>query len=145
MQRIAPAGPVYQAGTLSGNPLAMAAGVSQLLFLRESMPYAALEARARRMIDALADTARQRGAPFQGEAAGAMFGWHFTETPVHDFETAAQADTELFRRFFSACLQRGIFLPASPYEAVFISAAHTDDVVDAAIERLCDALVEATS
>jgi glutamate-1-semialdehyde 2,1-aminomutase len=145
MQMVAPAGPVYQAGTLSGNPLAVAAGTAQLLFLRESSPYARLEAQARRLLDALGETARERGVPFWGDAAGAMFGWHFAEGPVRRFEDAEGADTELFVRFFNAALRRGVFLPASPFEAAFISTAHTESVVDAAIEALQAALVEATS
>jgi glutamate-1-semialdehyde 2,1-aminomutase len=144
MEQVAPAGPVYQAGTLSGNPLAMAAGVAQLLFLRESRPHEALEVEARRIIAALAAAAAERGVPFWGDAAGAMFGWHFVDGPVHDFATALRADTELFRRFFGACLARGVFLPASPFEAAFISAAHTPDIVDATIERMVSAFREAT-
>jgi glutamate-1-semialdehyde 2,1-aminomutase len=145
MEMVAPAGPVYQAGTLSGNPLAMAAGVAQLLFLRESAPHAGLEARARGILSALGETAAERGLPFWGDAAGAMFGWHFVDGPVRTFEAAAQADGELFRRFFNAALKRGVFLPASPYEAAFLSTAHTQSVVDAAVDRLQQALKEATS
>jgi glutamate-1-semialdehyde 2,1-aminomutase len=143
MERVAPSGPVYQAGTLSGNPLAMAAGTAQLLFLRELRPHAELEAEARRILDALSRCAAELGVPFWGDAAGAMFGWHFVDGPVHDFAVAAQADGELFRRFFLACLRRGVFLPASPFEAAFLSAAHTRDTVDATIERLVSALQEA--
>lgn len=145
MEMIAPAGPVYQAGTLSGNPLAMAAGCAQLLFLRESAPHEALEQRARRLLDALGETARQQGVPFWGDAAGAMFGWHFTNGPVRNFDDAAGADTELFTRFFNAALRRGVFLPASPFEAAFLSTAHSDSVMTVATEKLQAALVEATS
>jgi glutamate-1-semialdehyde 2,1-aminomutase len=145
MERVAPAGPVYQAGTLSGNPLAMAAGVSQLLFLRESNPYAALETRARRVLDGLAETAAEHGVPFWGDAAGGMFGWHFVDGPVRDFASAARADSELFVRFFNGCLARGLFLPASPFEAMFISTAHDDAIVDDSIDRMRDALQEAVS
>jgi glutamate-1-semialdehyde 2,1-aminomutase len=145
MEMVAPAGPVYQAGTLSGNPLAMAAGVAQLLFLRESAPHAELERRARRIIAGLGETAAEQGVPFWGDAAGAMFGWHFVNGPVRTFEDAAKADGELFSRFFNAALRRGVFLPASPYEAAFLSTAHTDSVVDAAVGRLQEALREATS
>jgi glutamate-1-semialdehyde 2,1-aminomutase len=145
MERVAPSGPVYQAGTLSGNPLAMAAGGAQLHVLRESMPYGTLERRGRTILEALHETATQRGVPFQGDAAGAMFGFHFVDGPVHSFEDAARADAALFVRFFNAALRRGVFLPASPYEAAFLSTAHTDSVVDTAIERLQDALAEATS
>jgi glutamate-1-semialdehyde 2,1-aminomutase len=143
MEMIAPAGPVYQAGTLSGNPLAMAAGVSQLLFLRETRPYAVLEQRARGLLATLATTAHQLGLPFRGDAAGAMFGWHFVDGAVHDFETASRADGELFARFHRASLDRGVFLPASPFEASFLSIAHTQDLIDDTADRLSDALREA--
>jgi glutamate-1-semialdehyde 2,1-aminomutase len=145
MEMVAPSGPVYQAGTLSGNPLAMAAGVAQLLFLRESKPHEALERRARRLIDGMAEAAEERGIPFWGDAAGAMFGWHFVAGPVHDFDAARRVDNALFARFFRCCLDRGVFLPASPFEAAFISTAHDDEVVDASLERMRDALKEATS
>jgi glutamate-1-semialdehyde 2,1-aminomutase len=143
MERVAPSGPVYQAGTLSGNPLAMAAGIAQLLFLRELRPHDELEAQARRILDALGGRAAELGVPFWGDAAGAMFGWHFVDGPVHDFAAAALADGELFRRFFRGCLSRGLFLPASPFEAAFISAAHTSDIVDTTIEQMVSALQEA--
>jgi glutamate-1-semialdehyde 2,1-aminomutase len=143
MERVAPSGPVYQAGTLSGNPLAMAAGIAQLLFLRELRPYEMLEVEARRILDAMGNAAAGHGIPFWGDAAGAMFGWHFADGPVHDFDAAARADTELFRRFFLACLRRGVFLPASPFEAMFISVAHTGAIVDTTIERLVESLQEA--
>jgi glutamate-1-semialdehyde 2,1-aminomutase len=145
MQMVAPAGPVYQAGTLSGNPLAMAAGVAQLLFLRESHPYDVLEQRARRLIDGLADVARERGIPFWGDAAGAMFGWHFVDGPVRSFEAAATADVQLFKRFFLGCLRRGVFLPASPFEACFLSTAHDDGLIDQTLDHLSAALREATT
>jgi glutamate-1-semialdehyde 2,1-aminomutase len=143
MEMIAPAGPVYQAGTLSGNPLAMAAGIAQLLYLREAKPYAQLEQRARRLLDGVGAAARRAGVPFWGGATGAMFGWHFVDGPVHDFDTAARADAHFFRRFYTACLARGVFLPASPFEAAFISTAHTDELVDESVERISAAVEEA--
>jgi glutamate-1-semialdehyde 2,1-aminomutase len=143
MEQVAPSGPVYQAGTLSGNPLAMAAGVAQLLSLRELRPHDQLEAEARRIVSAVGEAAARHGIPFWGDAAGAMFGWHFTDGPVHDFEAAARADTELFRRFFLAALRRGVFLPASPFEAAFISTAHTGDIIDMTCSGLVAALEEA--
>jgi glutamate-1-semialdehyde 2,1-aminomutase len=143
MELIAPAGPVYQAGTLSGNPLAMAAGIAQLLFLRETAPHAALERRARTLLAGVEQRARELGIPFWGEAAGALFGWHFVDGPVRDFESAARADADLFSRFHQACLRRGIFLPASPFEAAFLSTAHTDELIDDSIARIGDALEEA--
>ena len=143
MEQVAPAGPVYQAGTLSGNPLAMAAGIAQLLFLRETRPYDVLESRARRIIGALADAAAAAGVPFGADAAGAMFGWHFVDGPVRDFDRAASADPAFFVRFFQASLRRGVFLPPSPFEAAFLSTAHSEDVVDRSIDILVAALEEA--
>ncbi|HEX6308873.1 MAG TPA: glutamate-1-semialdehyde 2,1-aminomutase [Longimicrobiales bacterium] len=143
MALVAPAGPVYQAGTLSGNPLAMAAGIAQLLFVRETLPHDALERHARRLLAGLAETAHELGIPFWGDAAGAMFGWHFVEGPVHDYATAAGADAGLFARFHRAACERGVFLPPSPFEAAFLSAAHTDEIMDDTLERLRDALREA--
>ena len=143
MEMIAPAGPVYQAGTLSGNPLAMAAGIAQLLFLRETRPYEVLEQRARGLLAGLAETAHELGIPFRGDAAGAMFGWHFVDGPVHDFAAAAGADSALFARFHRASLDRGVFLAPSPFEASFMSVAHTQELVDDTAERLRDALREA--
>jgi glutamate-1-semialdehyde 2,1-aminomutase len=143
MEMVAPAGPVYQAGTPSGNPLAMAAGIAQLLFLRENQPYSVLEARARRLIDMVGDAARKNGIAFQGDAAGAMFGWHFVEGAVLDFDQATAVDDAFFARFHRAALQHGVFLPASPYEACFLSMAHTDEMIEEAGRRLSAALEEA--
>jgi glutamate-1-semialdehyde 2,1-aminomutase len=143
MEMVAPSGPVYQAGTLSGNPLAMAAGIAQLLILREEDPYDVLEQRARRIIDRLGAVAAESGVPFWGDAAGAMFGWHFVDGPVSDFDRAACADDEFFARFHQAALRNGVFLPASPYEASFLSVAHTDAIIDRAIDALGSAIREA--
>jgi glutamate-1-semialdehyde 2,1-aminomutase len=143
MEMVAPSGPVYQAGTLSGNPLAMAAGIAQLLILREEDPYDVLEQRARRIMDRLGAVAAETGVPFWGDAAGAMFGWHFVDGPVSDFDRAACADDEFFARFHQAALRNGVFLPASPYEASFLSVAHTDAIIDRAIDALGSAIREA--
>ena len=143
MERIAPSGPVYQAGTLSGNPLAMAAGVAQLLFLRESNPYAQLEQNARRIVSGVVASAREFGVPAWGDACGGMMGWHFAEGPVRSFTEAQAADSAFFARFFRAALARGVFLPPSPFEACFLSAAHSAEDVDFTIEQLRAALQEA--
>jgi glutamate-1-semialdehyde 2,1-aminomutase len=143
MELVAPVGAVYQAGTLSGNPLAMAAGMTQLLFARESRPYSQLEERARTLLDAIGNAAAAVGVPFWGDAAGGMFGWHFVEGPVHDFQTAASVDTGLFERFHRAALRRGVFLPPSPFEAAFLSTAHTSEIIVRAAQHLGAALREA--
>jgi glutamate-1-semialdehyde 2,1-aminomutase len=121
----------------------MAAGMTQLLFARELRPYDELERRARTLLETMGTTAAQLGVPFWGDAAGAMFGWHFVEGPVHDFATAASADSDLFARFHRAALQRGVFLPASPFEAAFLSTAHTPEIVADAAQQLSAALREA--
>lgn len=143
MERVAPAGPVYQAGTLSGNPLAMAAGIAQLLFLRESDPYEQLEMSARMLVDGVVDAAHDLDLPAWGGALGGMFGWHFVDGPVRTFADASAVDRTFFARFHRACLARGIFLPASPFEAMFISAVHTRGDIAFTIEQVAAALGEA--
>jgi len=143
MERIAPAGPIYQAGTLSGNPLAMAAGIAQLEELRTSEPYEQLETLAKRFVGGFLASARRLGVPAWGDAAGAMLGFHLVEGPVRSFEQARSVDSALFARFYRGCLSRGVFLPASPFEACFISTAHTAADIDFAIEQMDAALEEA--
>lgn len=143
LEQVAPAGPIYQAGTLSGNPLAMAAGLAQVTRLRESDPYPALQARGERLVEALVGRAHELGIPAWGGALGAMWGIHFTEGPVTSFEEAKRADTEFFGRLHRAALRRGVFLPPSAFEAGFLATVHTDEVVSATIERLSEALGEA--
>jgi glutamate-1-semialdehyde 2,1-aminomutase len=145
MQLVAPAGPVYQAGTLSGNPLAMAAGVAQLLYIRESDPYVVLEARGRQLVDGLIAQAAEVGVPAWGGALGAMWGIHFTQGPVHDFADAQRVDRAFFNRFFDACRRRGLFLPPSPFEAGFLSTAHGDDDIAQTLERTREAFREAVA
>jgi glutamate-1-semialdehyde 2,1-aminomutase len=140
MEQIAPAGPIYQAGTLSGNPLAMTAGLTQLRILCVSQPYDDLEQRARRLMDGFLACARDLGIPAWGDAVGAMMGFHFTAGPVTSFEQAKQTDSALFTRFYRACLERGVFLPASPFEASFLSTAHSDSDIDFALDQMCTAL-----
>jgi glutamate-1-semialdehyde 2,1-aminomutase len=143
MERIAPAGPVYQAGTLSGNPLAMAAGIVQLLHVRESRPIESLERKGRIVVDAFVDQAKRLGVPAWGDAIGGMFGLHLVDGPVRDFEQATRVDRDLFARFFRAALERGVFLPPSPFEACFVSVAHTDDDIAQVADAVSSALVEA--
>ncbi len=145
MERIAPAGPIYQAGTLSGNPLAMAAGCAQLLFLRESNPYADLQRRASILVDGLVGAAREVGVPAWGGAIGGMWGFHFTEGPVRTYEDARRSDVALFRRFFWGCLRRGVNLAPSAFEASFISVAHGDAEVARTIDVFRASLAEATT
>ena len=143
MQQVAPLGPIYQAGTLSGNPLAMAAGIAQLLILRELEPYDDIEAQGHRLLDAMSATAAEIGIPFWGNALGGMWGFHFAEGPVESFEQARTSDADYFARFFWAALERGVFFPASPFEAAFLSTAHDHAVIDFTIEQVQLALKEA--
>jgi glutamate-1-semialdehyde 2,1-aminomutase len=143
MTQIAPTGPIYQAGTLSGNPLAMAAGIAQLRAIQQNPPYDRIEARGRRLLGAMVVKGRQLGIPVWGDVMGAMWGFHFAEGPVKSFEQAKSADQEYFNRFFWAALRRGVFFPASPFEASFLSAAHDDAVIDKTIEQVEHAMKEA--
>lgn len=144
MEQVAPVGPVYQAGTLSGNPLAMAAGIAQVKELRNEPPYAKLEERGRRIVNGLGEVATELGVPLSGHAIGGMWGVHFAKGPVDSFEDAQRgADTAFFARFFQSCLARGVYLPPSAFEASFLSTAHGDDVIDTSIEAMRDALREA--
>ncbi len=138
MDLIAPLGPVYQAGTLSGNPLAMAAGIAALELLDENRPYAALDALGQGIRDALAGACREKGLPAQVPQAGSMFSLFFTGTPVRDYAGALTGDAKVFARFFHGCLDAGVYLPPSAYETAFISTAHEG----AAIDRACDVMVK---
>jgi glutamate-1-semialdehyde 2,1-aminomutase len=139
MDMLAPLGPVYQAGTLSGNPLAMAAGIAGLKLLAELNPYARLEALGRQLRDAVLAACRTKGLPVQVPQCGSMFSIFFTDTPVRDYATALKGDAKLFGRFFHACLERGVYLAPSAYEAGFLSTAHEGS----AITRACEAFSEA--
>ncbi len=145
MDRVAPVGPVYQAGTLSGNPLAMAAGLAQLELLREQDPYPLLERRTRRLVDGLLANAAELGVEATGGNFGSMWGIFFRGEPVRNFADAQQADATLFRRFFHEALDRGLFFAPSAFEAGFLSTAHTDQDVDTTIDRARDALRAAIS
>ncbi len=139
MDHLAPLGPVYQAGTLSGNPLAMAAGISALRLLEELNPYARLDQLGRQLRDAVLAACRTKGLPVQVPQSGSMFSIFFTDTPVRDYATALKGDAKIFGRFFHACLDRGVYLAPSAYEAGFLSTAHEG----AAIARACEVLTTA--
>ncbi len=143
MSQVAPTGPIYQAGTLSGNPLAMAAGIAQLRALQQADPYAAIEARGHRLLAAMMARGSELGVPVWGDVLGGMWGFHFAEGPVRSFEQAKTSDGEFFNRFFWACLRRGVFFPASPFEASFLSAAHDDATIDQTIDVVQQAMKEA--
>jgi glutamate-1-semialdehyde 2,1-aminomutase len=144
MECVAPTGPVYQAGTLSGNPLAMAAGIATLETLTPAL-HDRLSATTQALVHGLAETAARHGVPFTADSAGSMWGFFFSAEPVRNFAAAKQSNVERFRRFFHAALARGVYLAPSPFEAAFMSAAHTDADIALALERLDDAMGRAAS
>jgi len=139
MQTVAPSGKVYQAGTLSGNPLAMAAGLATLRALTPEL-HGRITARTARLVDGVRDLGRRHGVPLTADYAGSMWGFFFTAGPVRSYDDAKRADVELFRRFFHAARERGVYLAPSAFEAGFMSAAHGDREIDDALERLDGAL-----
>jgi glutamate-1-semialdehyde 2,1-aminomutase len=142
MEMVAPSGPMYQAGTLSGNPLAMAGGIATLQALTNDV-HDAIASRTRALVEGLRGIAARRGVPFTADSAGSMFGFFFRAEPVRSYADARTADVELFRRFFHAALRRGVYLAPSAFEAGFMSAAHGDAEIALTLERLDDALAEA--
>jgi glutamate-1-semialdehyde 2,1-aminomutase len=142
MEQIAPAGPVYQAGTLSGNPLATAAGNAQLRFLEEVDPFRDLAHAAERLSSGVVSALTEAGIPATGCSVGSMWGVFFSQEPVRSFEEAQGADLDTFRAFHRACLDRGVFLAPSPFEAGFVSTAHTSGVIDETLEVVQAAALE---
>jgi glutamate-1-semialdehyde 2,1-aminomutase len=142
MQLIAPSGPVYQAGTLSGNPLAMAAGIATLTALSPDL-HNRIENRTTALVEGLREIARDLGVPFSAGSAGSMWGFFFSAEPVRNFEQARRSDVDLFKRFFHAALERGVYLAPSPFEAAFMSAAHGDQEIATTLERLKGAMEQA--
>jgi len=133
MEMVAPAGPMYQAGTLSGNPLAMTAGLKTLEILRREGSYEHLDTLTKKLISGILSAARENGHAVCGGYISGMFGFFFTEGPVNCFADAAKSDTQKFGRWHRAMLEKGIYLAPSQYEAGFMSLAHTDADVEATI------------
>ncbi len=144
MQQIAPAGPVYQAGTLSGNPLAMAAGKATLTALTPEL-HSIIERRTAMLVAGLQEIASRLGVPFTAGSAGSMWGYFFHDGPVVDFDAAKRSDIDMFRRFFHAALDRGVYLAPSAFEAAFMSAAHGDHEVNETLSLLEDAMSHANA
>ncbi|MCS6831307.1 MAG: glutamate-1-semialdehyde 2,1-aminomutase [bacterium] len=142
MQMVAPLGPVYQAGTLSGNPLAMAAGLATLQELHEQV-YAQLDERASTLQQAITECAHKLGVPVQVNRVGSMLNVFFTENAVTDSTSAFSTDRQLYARLFHALLRRGVFLPPSALEAWFVSAAHTESHIERTAKAFHAALKEA--
>jgi glutamate-1-semialdehyde 2,1-aminomutase len=134
MDLVAPLGPMYQAGTLSGNPLAMAAGYAQLRYLKEHKSlYPQLDQLSAELVAGVAAAAKSAGVPMTHNRVGSMFTWFFTPGPVTDWNSASKSDTEAFGRFFRNMLDSGVYLPPSQYEAAFLGAAHTAEDVQKTI------------
>jgi glutamate-1-semialdehyde 2,1-aminomutase len=133
MERIAPLGPVYQAGTLSGNPVAVAAGIATLTAVGAPGFHAALAATTRSLTHGLMAAAKRCNAAFCAQAVGGMFGLYFSPAVPDSFARVMEGDKERFNRFFHAMLDAGIYLAPSAYEAGFVSAAHSDDDIAATV------------
>jgi glutamate-1-semialdehyde 2,1-aminomutase len=135
MNLVAPLGLMYQAGTLSGNPLAMAAGIAQLKQLREKKGeiYPRLDSLSAKLVEGVAGAAKEKGVPLTLNRVGSMFTWFFTSDPVTDWSSASKSDTTAFAKFFRNMLDAGVYLPPSQFEAAFLSAAHAEEDVQKTI------------
>ncbi len=140
MDHVLPAGKVFQAGTLSGNPLATAAGIATLTALRNENPYPRLERLSARLAGGLEQAAARAGVPARVSRCGSMLTLFFTDRPVVDWASASASDTRRYARFFWAMLERGVYLPCSQFEAMFVSAAHAEADIDAALTAADEAL-----
>ncbi len=141
MKHLAPLGPVYQAGTLSGNPVATACGLATLREIRKPGFFEALSARTRSLVDGLLGAARDAGVPMAGDCEGGMFGFFFAETLPQSYDAVMASDKDRFNRFFHAMLDRGVYLAPALYEAGFVSAAHTDADIAATVAAAREALI----
>jgi glutamate-1-semialdehyde 2,1-aminomutase len=141
MSKVMPAGPVFQAGTLSGNPVAMAAGIATLRELKDRKPYTRLEQLGARLETGIQRITKELGLPWQLNRLGSMWTLFFTGTPVTDFATAKTADTRLFARFFWEMMDRGFYLPCSQFEAAFLSTPMTTEHIDLTLEAVRGSLL----
>ncbi len=143
MEQIAPLGPVYQAGTLSGNPVAMAAGLKTLELVSAPGFFEALEEKTARLTDGILDAAQKTGVPMTANRVGGMFGLFFTDAPrVENFHQVSQCDLDRFRLFFHGMLNQGVYLAPSAFEAGFVSAAHANEDIDATVDAAAKVLAE---
>jgi glutamate-1-semialdehyde 2,1-aminomutase len=140
MEKLAPLGPVYQAGTLSGNPVATACGLATLREISKPGFYETLGARTQRLVAGLTQAARDAGQPFCGDSEGGMFGFFFASALPQNYGVVMATDKERFNRFFHGMLDRGVYLAPALYEAGFVSAAHTDADIAATIAAAKEAL-----
>jgi glutamate-1-semialdehyde 2,1-aminomutase len=140
MDSISPVGPVYQAGTLSGNPLAMACGIAMLRTLQATKPYAWLEEQTTRLVQGIRQAATAAGIPHSVAQVGSMFTLFFNPERVTNYKISAENDTARFARYFQGMLDRGIYLPCSQFEANFVSTLHTDELIDTTIAAVGEVL-----
>jgi glutamate-1-semialdehyde 2,1-aminomutase len=138
MQQLAPLGPVYQAGTLSGNPVATACGLATLREISKPGFFEALSARTRSLVDGLVGAAREAGVPFSGDCEGGMFGFFLLPELPQNYARVMQSDSPRFNRLFHGMLERGVYLAPALYEAGFVSAAHTDADIAATVDAARD-------
>jgi glutamate-1-semialdehyde 2,1-aminomutase len=140
MDQVSPSGPIFQAGTLSGNPLAMAAGLTTLQILRDQPPYDRLEALSARLAEGLTRAATDAKVPHVMQRVGSMLTLFFHDGPIHNYQEAKASDTRLFGRFFWEMLARGVYLPCSQFEAAFVSTAHSEADIDHTVTAAREAL-----
>ena len=136
MSQIAPEGNIYQAGTLSGNPVAMAAGLATLRVLKETNPYGELEKKTARFAEEISKLLTQKGIEHTINRMGSMFTVFFTDGRVENYNDAKRSDLKLFAGFFKALLKNGVLIPPSQFEAWFLSTAHDEEVLSEALERI---------
>lgn len=141
MEQIAPSGPVYQAGTLSGNPLGVAAGMTMLKLIERDPPYAELDRQSKRLFDGFQAAAQAAGIPYCGNRVGSMFTGFFHTGEVWNYEDAKASDLARFARFHAEMLQRGVYMAPSQFEAAFVSTAHSDDVIEQTIAAAKEAFI----
>lgn len=140
MEHVAPAGSMYQAGTLSGNPVATAAGIATLRVLQRDGIWDGIAAQARKLVDGLGQAAAAAGIPVQAENVGTMAGMFFIDKPVRDYDDAKESDVGMFGRFFTAMLDREVYFAPSQFEALFLSSAHSDEDIDRTLDAAAGAL-----
>jgi glutamate-1-semialdehyde 2,1-aminomutase len=142
MNNVLPTGKVFQAGTLSGNPIATAAGAATLQQLKSTSPYESLETICARLEAGLAEAAKSAGVTHCIQRVGSMLTLFFHAGPINSWEDAAQCDTARFGKFFWGMLERGVYLPCSQYEALFVSAKHDEAIIDETIAKAAEVLKE---
>jgi glutamate-1-semialdehyde 2,1-aminomutase len=142
MDQLAPLGPIYQAGTLSGNPLAMSAGIALIEALIQTNPFDGLEKASSEIMAHTKNLMNEKGIPFSTSSIGGMFGFFFSEHLPKNFEDVVKSDDNMFKKFFYAALDRGIYFAPSKYEAGFISSTHDQSIIDRSKSKIEEAVKE---